>query len=53
MGFQPMNPRQDADATRLHGQDARATSQIGAPVVSLYFSRSRFSSVVNSLTVSA
>ncbi len=23
--FQPMNHRQDADATRLHGQDARAT----------------------------
>ena len=25
MGFQPMNHRQDADATNLHGQDARAT----------------------------
>ena len=26
MGFQPMNHRQDADATKSHGQDARATS---------------------------
>ncbi len=26
MGFQPMNHRQDADATKLHGQDTRATS---------------------------
>ena len=25
MGFQPMKHRQDADATNLHGQDARAT----------------------------
>jgi predicted naringenin-chalcone synthase len=25
MGFQPMNHRQDADATKSHGQDARAT----------------------------
>ncbi len=27
MGFQPMNHRQDADATTLHGQGARATSR--------------------------
>ena len=27
MGFQPMNHRQDADATKPHGQDARATLQ--------------------------
>ena len=27
MGFQPMNHRQDADATKPHGQDARATSR--------------------------
>ncbi len=27
MGFQPMNHRQDADATKPHGQDARATFQ--------------------------
>ena len=27
MGFQPMNHRQDADATKCHGQAARATSQ--------------------------
>ena len=26
MGFQPMQHRQDADATKAHGQDARATS---------------------------
>ncbi|MBM4026632.1 MAG: DUF1730 domain-containing protein [Planctomycetes bacterium] len=26
MGFQPMDHRQDADATKPHGQDARATS---------------------------
>jgi len=26
MGLQPMNHRQDADATKPHGQDARATS---------------------------
>ncbi len=25
MGFQPMNHWQDADATKPHGQDARAT----------------------------
>ena len=27
MGFQPMDHRQDADATESHGQDARATSR--------------------------
>ncbi len=26
MGFQPMNHRQDADATKSHGQDAHAIS---------------------------
>jgi len=28
MGFQPMNHRQDADATESHGQDARATGHV-------------------------
>jgi hypothetical protein len=27
--FPPMNHRQDADATRIHGQDARATGRAG------------------------
>jgi len=29
MGFQPMNHRQDADATKPHGQDADATKPHG------------------------
>ncbi len=32
MGFQPMNHRQDADATDSHGQDARATGVRNAHV---------------------
>jgi hypothetical protein len=32
MGFQPMVHRQDADATKYHGQDARATGARNAHV---------------------
>ena len=34
MGFQPMNHRQDADATKSHGQDARATLQTPSEIAS-------------------
>jgi hypothetical protein len=33
MGFQPMNHRQDADATKPHGQDARNPSYTPSEVL--------------------
>ena len=49
------DPSLSAQDDKVHPDAHRIQmiSQMGVPVVSLYFSRSRFNSAVNSLTLSA